>query len=478
MKNCFIVLIEIFLLTVSVISYNKSELKYNETELRMVLFYLVISLLIFSFRCEKYAELKKNAIRISFLFIIAYLITYFQRYVDLLFGYIDLNDFSIALPYTVVRSAWVALSGLQSFFIGYLITSKGFPKKKCSHYISCVHMNKILWIIVGAYIGFVLTINPLYVNGGYGREIMGGALNGFFFIALESSLMAYLVIKIYNNAINPLNKSIREILFSDRYYLFLLFLYLIIVLLSGDRGPIMYFLLAYFVTIVFIRKLKLSYLSFFLLLSVASIIITILGISRNISDPISTIDKFQVATDFFSTREDVSILNATAELSNSIRTLQVAVASVSENGIWYGYFNVYQLVSAIPFGGTLLHALNLTIGSFTTSSTYITYYLQGPFPRYGDGSSCLADLYLDFGLYGVIIGLLFLGFLFRKIDLLFLNQKVPVLYITISLIYFSRCVYLTRAPFLFFCKLIVLTLLIVLFILIFSKDHMNKNLQN
>ena len=50
------------------------------------------------------------------------------------------------------------------------------------------------------------------------------------------------------------------------------------------------------------------------------------------------------------------------------------------------------------------------------SANFITYLIQGNDPSYGDGTSASADLYLDFGGYGVFFGLFIFGLLFQFFD--------------------------------------------------------------
>ena len=76
--------------------------------------------------------------------------------------------------------------------------------------------------------------------------------------------------------------------------------------------------------------------------------------------------------------------------------MSVSISDI--NDYFFGYFQIRQIVSCIPgAGGIFLKIFGDNNKKYNGSSGYITYLIQGDYPKYGDGTSVTADLYLDFG---------------------------------------------------------------------------------
>ena len=59
-----------------------------------------------------------------------------------------------------------------------------------------------------------------------------------------------------------------------------------------------------------------------------------------------------------------------------------------------------HLLNIVPFVSGLVQKNIFDYDKkFDGSANFITYLIQGEKPRYGDGTSVVADLYLDFGPY-------------------------------------------------------------------------------
>lgn len=80
-----------------------------------------------------------------------------------------------------------------------------------------------------------------------------------------------------------------------------------------------------------------------------------------------------------------------------------------------GYYQFVGVVGVIPF----VKGIILSENDLATTSSYLTYYLKGKNSPMGIGTNIISDLYIDFGLPGVLIGMFFLGryivFIERKI---------------------------------------------------------------
>lgn len=455
------------------INYPFIENVLNINLLGVILLVDLIALFLFFIKTENKEMIKHNYLKGSLLFLVSYLIVSVQRHCDLFFGFVDgSNPLAILYPEYVVKSACLASVGLLSYFIGYIFC--GDVPFKMYRKRSLIPLRIIVCLLFIILLLYVLTINPEYVRGGYVNDAQNSSLNGSIFVLLESLFFAYLVAKMYNA--NCLEKvSFKSYVYSDRWYLLILCFYLFIVLLSGDRGPIIYLGLSYLYSYLYIRGFKMNKIMFILLVLISALFVTILGVVRNQTDQMEHWDftsKVEIAINLLSVKEQTSLIPPTEELANSGRCVQAALKAVDTDGLWWGYFNFYQIITALPFMGQLVNILGVYDGEIPLSSQYITYLIQGRNPRYGDGSSCVADLYLDFGVLGVSIGLFFLGLLYRKIDLSTSRLNLSIFTLSVMFVYFSMAISLARNPYLFCFKRIFIIYFVLYFIrLIWGKKY-------
>ncbi len=416
-----------------------------------------VSIVFFFIRKDRYASVTKNAYTVSILFLISYFIVYFQNYIDLLLGNISQYDYlSIALPDAINKSVWISMTGLMSFFLGYLIFDKKKYKKKYkkNSNLSFVNTGNILILNYTLFVVYLMSVDFSYFRGGY-SVVEQNSFNGFISVFFHASLYLYIVVKIANSVEKVERKNVTQILKEDFKFLLLLFVYLILILFSGERDIIISFAMSYLMMLLFISKSIITKKNFIILLFFSGLLIAILGITRNMGNEYSFSEKVLFAYDELNMEEDNSVFSVTSELAGSVRTLHAAVESVEYNGFWYGYFNFSNFITSIPLTGTLFSK----IGVFDykiTSSTYLTIYLQGYNPKYGDGTSCIADLYLDFGILAVVLGMFFLGYIIRRVDMITTyNEKPNILSIILSVVLFSSIIIYPRAYYLYPLKMVV-----------------------
>jgi hypothetical protein len=74
-----------------------------------------------------------------------------------------------------------------------------------------------------------------------------------------------------------------------------------------------------------------------------------------------------------------------------------------------------------------------------TPASFITYLIQGNYPRYGDGTSCIADIYIDFGIVGLIFFFTLFGSYTRRMEIALFDRfdKSSLLLLIISISYFA-----------------------------------------
>lgn len=433
-----------------------------------------IYILFFLTKEENYI-VKSQYLSLTRFFIIGYTIVFFQNYVDLLLGFTDWNNYlSIAYPNTVCKSAVISLSGFICFCIGYLLYKDNYRGKQFSKKeYTPLRALKILTLVM--FVIYISSVGENYISGGYGEVEVAGTIGfvGYFFEALLYGVIVLYSINCSNGTIK--NLTVISYIKGLGWFNIVLGLYLFVVLLSGDRGAIMYFILAYLYSYICYSKRNISGKAVFILILVGGFIITILGIARNVQDVKGNkLEQIDIALQMVGEKEKTSFFLPTKELANSVRTLHAVVeeSETKTDSYAYGKYQLYQILSAFPFMGTFLTELGLYTKNSLMSSRYITFLLQGNFPRYGDGTSCNADLFLDFGYWGVCISLFLFGLFCRKTDIVECEQRPTSLFFYILMIvYFSYCISLARNPILYPLKRAILVYLICIAYRYFVK-HM------
>jgi oligosaccharide repeat unit polymerase len=198
-----------------------------------------------------------------------------------------------------------------------------------------------------------------------------------------------------------------------------IFTYLAAMIIAGDRDA------AYWVVMIvgvayteFVRPLKFRWL--IAMLVFASLAMGVAFIARNSPrrDPMSMMET--VAQN----AEHIQWDHGFIEAGGSAMTLYAATKYVPEyHDYYYGKMQITRLSGIVPFGGNIVGML--AAGYIDPlerdSATALTYYLTKSTPGYrqfGAGSTCVADIYMDFGVVGVLILHFLVGMLSK-----FLLQK-------------------------------------------------------
>ena len=422
---------------------------------------------------EENRRVKRQYLSLSRFFIIGYTIVFFQNYIDLLLGFTDWDHYlSVAYPKAVCKSALISLSGFICFCIGYLLyRNNRYRKRQSKKEYTPLKIIKLLTLVT-----FIIYINSMdrnYINGGYGEVEIAGTV-GFIGYFLEALLYGVIILYSINCSSNTMKDiGIISYIRGLGWFNAVLGAYLFMVLLSGDRGAILFFLLAYSYSYICYSKRTVSGKTIFVLILIGGFIFTILGIARNVQDfKGNKLEQIDIALQIVGEKEKTSFFLPTKELANSVRTLHAAVESsvTQRNPYFYGKYQLYQILSSLPFMGTVLLESGMYTKDSSHSSDYITFLLQGDSPNYGDGTSCNAELFLDFGYWGVCIGLFLFGLFCRETDVMECEHRSTSLFFYILMIvYFSYCIGLARDSILFPFKRAVLVYLICIIYKYFIK---------
>ena len=398
----------------------------------------------------------------STLFLIGYLVVHFQYYIDIILnntnGY---NLYIVVERSVVVKSALISLIGLSSFFLGYDLLKIRLPvnngRTDLLGKVPVIFLEILNFILLISYFYFA---NPLYFVGNYGLVELGSVAE-YLVLIMEVVSVSVFILKIVNYK-GDLELTIWGFVKSFGLFFNLqIFVYLFSVLVSGDRGPIMFFVFLYLISYIVLSNKKISSFKFISLMVLGGVMVTLLGYIRavNKKSDASFIEKVQylIEKDEVENRfGTVSFSPFTQELASSVRCLHHSVSEVPNNHEFLnGRFQFQQLTSIIPFVSNINPLIFDDMDKkYYGSANFVTWINQGDHPYSGDGTTIAADFYLDFGVWGVFIGMFFVGGIVKFCESVLTGGIKNYQLLSLSMVLFCNSVYISRATFLVNIKLI------------------------
>jgi oligosaccharide repeat unit polymerase len=368
---------------------------------------------------------KKNWFRLDLIFILGFAIVHFQW--PLMYSYSDINPSEFSFNSFWANSTylnymnfgtWLSTVGILFWYLGFSL----FKEVDIQKISLPIFDYKILYYLTFVFfILFILTAGQDYLTGavykGHSNTAKGSGLSIYFNLIFSLSIIVITAIAILNSRESKLSGFIKGILKIDKKYLIILSCVVLFFLIVGDRGgalqPAFAFLILYGTFIKPIDGKK-----FFLLIICGGIIMTLVGIGRADSSGNNALSTgLNNAT--ISVGYDITV-----ELANSARTLYKSISYVPNHDDYFlGKLWVSHLLANIPLAQSFY--LNLSDDKFyeLDSAEYITYITRGKFSSWGEGSSLIADIYLNFGPVGVPIFMFLLGVFFKKIINEFSKQQ-------------------------------------------------------
>jgi oligosaccharide repeat unit polymerase len=474
---------------VSLFLFLNSPLGINDGFILSILLNVIISS-IFFLLYQKHIHKKFVFISISFLFLVSIYITHFQ------IGLIHILGFKIE-NIAFENFIWgdtskgnlsIAISSLAvvSFFVGHIFNEKKIKRniigkyqiKKYEHLINFLTFSSILF-----YILFFINSGS-YKLGNYASGDQEDIAN-YFLTLFRILIKAALILKMYSLSLIINNKlSIREyIAFIGKPLTAIVLWHILFSIYVGDRAPILVFSILYF-GVFFLyntsKRFKVILISSFIIIP---ILFSFLGSSRSrvgensfISNTNSTSYESRYSGNF-SQVESANPGLSTLELALSVRCFNHALSNVpSKYDYKYGSYQFKQILASIPFLSGVVEAFKDGNKEEASSADFITFLIQGRNSTYGDATTPIADLYLDFGVFGVVIGFFIFGRWAKKADLIIILRHPTSLINWIAIMFFwSGSIYLGRATFLYYLQTIVQIYIIVTFLNLFIKNKYITN---
>lgn len=425
--------------------------------------YLLVAIFVFfclslCYTSDNY-KLKNFWLRPSLICFFSLYIVAFQLCIDHVLGYSDLN--STVFPGASYFSDQCFYSS-SIFIFAYIIGVALFNKKlikKNTHIIFNSQQYARSWLLLMLifFAFFIFSIDVrLYLSGAiyYGS----GAAD---FISNRSStfegiyqILFYITLASYAKLLKDRKDYKANIINYFKGFPLLFWItviaYILLRLLSGDRGPVIYNTLALVYCFLWYSKHKFRLLTVISVLMIGAITVSFLGYYRSRDPSLGIAEKIIATIERQSEISSNSVVNATKELAESVDTHFYAVRDINIGRTSHslGKYTFLSITSAIP---GLKRQYLWDIGfepSEIDSAVYFSVSSQGVDYSYSKGSSMFGEAFLEFNLLGMIIYGFILGMIFKYLDYAIIDeQKMSVLNLALVLNLSARAIYMGRTSF-------------------------------
>jgi len=293
--------------------------------------------------------------------------------------------------------------------------------------LKCIYVSELIPLIAVLSFVIFLFFSGTFIYGDYSAinrfNETRTATDGwsYFYSAFRTSFTAYAIIKVVNYyALKDQIRSIHAYLaFLGRPFLLLYGIFFVIMLQAGYRAPIIYFSLLTFGPYIAVRA-KIGFVGSLAIIFVGAYVMSFLSSFRSsYSNESDSIDRFSnhvllISNSegrYFSWFRQEIPLSQFIEMGTEIRALSHIIANVPSNfDFGFGFFSMIRMSDTIPFLRSTINEVFFNGDWRMEGSTkFLTYLISGSYPTYSHSITLTSELYLDFGIAGVIVGLFLLG---------------------------------------------------------------------
>ena len=397
-------------------------------------------------------------IRYDTLFLLGFLIVHFQIPFLASIG-VEPEDPSYTwINKMVVNYAtWLSALVLLLWLLGFLIylNKKKKIKSSISYKIDTKKIDNLLIILFFLFVGLV---GKEFLSGSYDGGDNWGTGANYAFLLLSVTLYLKIIYFFINHQDLKITKNnFMFVMMKNKVFIFILVFYVFIFLAAGDRGPVMEVaLLTMGAYSIYQRKIPLSV--FFIMVFLGASIFTVISYGR--SDDASSRDKNILEQGYTNLQKSDTGFNPTNELASSGRILYRALDAVPDSHPYlYGATMFSDIIGVIPFGGSVYMEMTNLPDMYKSSSYFFTVLGQGNFFTYGEGSEIIADIYINLGIYGVLIIMSCFGYFIAYLTFNAHNSKSHRIMI-VYLLLIIGAIYINRSNFLDPLKIIFYGLII------------------
>ena len=387
---------------------------------------------------------QKNSLIIShsILFTVAYVAVFYQFDIDYLLGFVDMtfrtNKLTIYNDRVVCRALCLANVALNCFYFGLCINeNKVYRANKVYKFNSYkTNLTRIGSFLVLIY---VLTVNKQYLFNGYAKGYDPGYFATLSMMLLQGTLIAFITMQCYDCRRDKVKiEKLGAFLKIFRKSVILGLVIATLILMSGRRTEAVSVLLTMFFGFVYVYSGKIPVLRIVIGLLAFSFIFAFLSFYR-------TAYYNDVNQSIEAVSEISSVFPPTRELAFNASSLHIVLTHVPAHANYnYGTSFFPGFLRIVPGLQNLFYAIVDLPLVENSSAFFCTIYGNGDL-SWGLGTSCVADVYLSFGVIGVVVIFIlwgrYLGFLERVSYADFTNPFLLVL----ALCAFKELIYVARA---------------------------------
>lgn len=418
---------------------------YNEQSLVAILLLGAVALICYIIDGRRYNTIRGKIIRPSWLLIFGMSIIVFQNSIDLLLNNLHLGSSIFPHQNIIVKGVAYGAIAITSFIIGYVLPYRPFKPSTSAPTPTSLRPFIVLSALFMA--GFILTLDADFFSGK--SYIESGNISTSYTKISEVFLWVTLAAFFIQYAINSRGKELsfkQYIKGIPTLMLAIFILYILLKLVGGMREPVLRNILLFAFSYIYAsRRSPVKTITFLIAIVAASFIFSIVSIGRGvITDDLT--EKYRVGMEVYDGRNSIS--PTTSELANSQYCDFIAIKHFDKEGnahIGGAMQARYIAVTFIP--NRILNNFWSVETDMQGSAYYLTARDRGLKSESGLGSTIHTDFYVDFGIAGMIICMILVGFIFKKCDLtLYSNRNfrysllITVLVISLgaSSLYLSR----------------------------------------
>lgn len=380
-------------------------------------FYLTIAVLGVCLHLSR--QQSDNWLRPDTVFLLGFFVVHYQwLLMALLSGlFPESTSFLYSMELHANYGAWISTIALLTWLAGYAMANP------CQHVIieRASNYQVMMGLAFAVFISFIFFVGPKYFTAELYRTVQENffqtvtGIAAYFLTISEILTIILLSLFFYPLIVKKINRDVK-INTIDHLGGFhgihkqLLMLYFVIYigafLLAAERGQVIQLLSASGIIYAMnFRAIRFSEL--LLLILIAALLFTAIGIARSLEGDFN----------FDLIFGDAGYWALTQNLANSSITLYQGIDLIeSGNELFYGQLWLSQILGLVPF----LQSIFLEQTSFKleeiNSATQITTYILGSNPHTGFGTSFVIDVYLNFGVPGILMAFLLHGYVCKVVS--------------------------------------------------------------
>lgn len=383
-------------------------------------------------------EFKKETMNFHILFSISF---FFVNFVYPVFVYPTNSSFSLFRydfnEHVISKCTGLALLAYTSYIAAYFYRiRRALPKTDCNDPI--IAPDKLINILVFCSI-VVFALFILNDGFSYYTDMYGGEKSN------DSGIIRYIIV-LLNPILLLLCICSNNVKLSCKRNMIRVFLMVIVVLLLFTGTRTLSLSLGILIAVQFMQRNKINLFTTITIIFLGVFCLSIVGSLRGVEvsdiSELSKVDKrwYEYALDLIVNNRSLYVLYDYSEIS----------------GFTYGQSMLAPLLQPIPFFQSFVSKTFSLSPEVMKSSNIVTNLEFGPDAQFGLGTNMIGDVYLAFGLVGVVVMFCFLGWFVAQMKSLSFKS------LTCSVIYYilvSNAVFMCRASYLYLFATIIWTVM-------------------